>query len=68
MIEDLMQQFEQFADQKKMEYIELNHPELAAHMTYVQLTLRRMTTNIEKGKQPEWNRQKKSQEHASSTG
>lgn len=68
MIEALLEQFDQFADEKKTEYIELKHPELAAHMTFIQLTLRRMTTDMEKGKQLEWNNLSKSQEHASSTG
>ena len=57
MMDELLKQFDDFADDKKREYMSAGNPALAAHMMYIQLTLHKMAVQVGNGEQLSWNKQ-----------
>lgn len=62
MMDELLKQFDDFADEKKREYMSAGNPALAAHMMYIQLTLHNMAVKVGNGEQLSWNNSKQEQE------
>lgn len=62
MMDELLKQFDDFANEKKGEYMRAGQPALAAHMMYIQLTLHKMAVQVGNGEQLTWNNSKQEQE------